>query len=223
MDKVLDQFKQIQTWTRALEGRTLSMSQLIGRTGSMLRKLGHPVMMSRCYDENLDPNHLAVSASYYWDLDEEGEDRYLEIVLTCHPDSKQAITISNYSATWLPYDIVESLCHEYRHQEQYRKRAFKQDSEYPSKHEDLALRRSQSYLGMPSEIDAFGYNIAVRLWLIYGAQALEHLKNPQSWSYEDSPDFYGYLLAFGLKHHITRKLYKKISKNLHQLVRRVDK
>lgn len=221
--ETISHYPAIQRWSKNLADKPLTLAGLVLRTGNALRKLGHPVFVTADTNDELADNSVVVCASYYWDLDEEGEERCIELVLVTNQKTRGLLSLSQESATDFATSLVESLCHEYRHQEQYRKRAYRQENEYPSAHQDLALRRSQSYLGMPSEVDAFGLNIAVRLWLMRGAQALEHVKTPQLWSYEDSPDFYGYVLAFGLDHAVTKKLYKKISKNLLTLRRQFDK
>jgi hypothetical protein len=211
------QFPIIDEWSKKFIGTTVTQRLLARRTGDLLRGLGHPVSVHSDTDAELDRNTIVVSAEYDVERDELGKRRYIGITLVTNPKSTKKLKFDSDMANCLSLDIIEALCHEYRHEHQYRTRDFDVYGDFKSTHKDIEQRRQQEYLGIPDEIDAFSTNIAIRLWLIYGDDAYKKLQECETLDYEASPDLWGYLQSFGLHHNVTRRLVRKIVKNINQL------
>ena len=215
--KTIIQFPIIVEWSKKFIGTTISQRTLARRTGDLLRKLGHPLSVHSDTDRDLDKNMVVLSAEYSVDRDEAGKRRYISLTLVTHPKSSKKLTFTENMANAFAMDILEALCHEYRHEHQYRIRDFEEDVQYRSTAKDYDLRQQQEYLGIPGEIDAFAVNIAIRLWLIHGDSAINKLGEAGALNYDSSPDLWGYYQAFGVQHEICRRLTRKITKNIHQL------
>ena len=215
--RTIVQFPLIAEWSKKFVGTTVSQRLLARRTGDLLRSLGHPVSVHSDTDRDLDKNTVVVSAEYSVDRDEEGKRRYISITLVTNPKSIKKLKFDSVMSNIFAMDLLEALCHEYRHEYQYRSRDFEEDRSFRSTSKDYELRRQQEYLGIPGEIDAFAVNIAIRLWLVYGKEAHKRIKNGIEFEYQDSPDLWGYLNAFELEHEVNRRLIRKIIKNLNEL------
>jgi hypothetical protein len=215
--KTILQFPIIAEWSEKFVGTVISQRQLSRRTGDLLRSLGHPISVHSSTDRDLDKNVVVLSAEYDVDRDEAGKRRYLSITITVHPKSVKKIMFDANMSSAFAMDLLEALCHEYRHEHQYRIRDFEEDRQFKSVIADYDLRKQQEYLGIPGEIDAFAVNIAIRLWLFYGDDALKKLSESGLLTYESSPDLWGYFNAFGLQHKVCRRLARKITKNLQEL------
>ena len=213
----ITQFPEIARWSTRFVGNSVSQRQLARQTGDFLRKLGHPVSVHSGFDRDLEKNVVVVSAEYDVDRDELGKRRYIGITLTTNPKSKKKIKFDEVMANSLSLDLLEALCHEYRHEHQYRVRDFDVYGVFKSTLKDVEERHQQEYLGIPDEIDAFAVNIAIRLWLIHGAAAYAKLQECEAMDYDSSPDLWGYFQAFGSQHEVTRRLIRKIVKNLNAL------
>ena len=211
------QFPTIAEWSKRFIGTTISQRQLSRRTGDLLRKLGHPVSVHSETDTDLDKNTVVISAEYDVERDEAGKRQYLNINIVVHPKSVKKLKFTEQMANSFSLDILEALCHEYRHEYQYRSRDFDLDGSFKSVDKDYELRRQQEYLGIPGEIDAFAVNIALRLWLLYGDDATAKLAECETMDYEASPDLWGYFHSFGADHKVVRRLVRKIVKNINML------
>jgi hypothetical protein len=215
--KAISQFPVIAGWSRRFIGETLTQRKLARRTGDLLRALGHPVRVHSATDRNLERNTVVISAEYHVERDEAGKKNYLSITLVVHPASTNRLKFDDMSSALYSLDIVESLSHEYQHEYQYRTRDFELDGEFYSKSTEHDVKSQEEYLGIPGEIDAFSVNIAIRLWILYGDETGKRLSDASNLEYYDSPDFCAYRDTFGLDHSITRKLIRKISKNIQLL------
>lgn len=213
----ITQFPEIAGWSKRFVGDSVSQRQLARRTGDLLRSLGHPVSVHSETDTDLEKNTVVVSAEYDVDRDEAGKRRYIGITIVVNPKSKKKLKFDEAMANSFALDVLEALCHEYRHEHQYRSRDFDVYGEFRSTHKDIEERRQQEYLGLPDEIDAFAVNIAIRLWLVHGSAAFAKLQECEVMDYESSPDLWGYFQAFGSDHAVTRRLARKIVKNLNAL------
>ena len=213
----ITQFPKIAKWSKRFVGNSVSQRQLARQTGDFLRSLGHPVSVHSGSDRDLEKNTIVVSAEYDVDRDEMGKRLYIGITLTVNPKNTKKIKFDEVMVNSLSLDLLEALCHEYRHEHQYRTRDFDVYGDFKSTHKDIEERRQQEYLGIPDEIDAFAVNIAIRLWLLHGDNAYAKLQECEAIDYDSSPDLWGYFQAFGAQHNVTRKLIRKIVNHLNVL------
>lgn len=212
--KTIIQFPEITRWSNKLVGLPISQRQLARRTGDMLRGMGHPVFIHSDVNKELDRNTVVINAEYDVDRDELGKRRYIRLTLVVHPKSAKKLKFDDTMSSKFALEILEAMCHEYQHEHQYRAREFELGGDYRSADKDYELREQQEYLGIPDEIDAFAVNIGLRLWLLHGADAKSKITACEAMDYDASPDLWGYFQAFGSDHYITRRLIRKIVKNI---------
>lgn len=215
--KTIDQFPIVAGWADRLPEIPISQRQLARRTGDLLRSLGHPVTVHSGIDRDLDKNTIVITAEYDVEKDEAHKKRYIHLTLVTHPKTSKKIKFDKKMSINYALDLVETMCHEYRHEYQFRARDFEDDGIFRSHDKNYEKRQQQEYLGIPGEIDAFAVNIATRMWLLYGKNSLKKLSEGGKLTYESSPDLWGYYDAFGLQHSVCKRVVRKIANNIHKL------
>ena len=150
-------------------------------------------------DANVDINQIVVGGIYDPHEDEAG---YPSItIFTAYNPEQKVIKVSDVGWKQLCIDLIECSGHEIIHQSQYRARDFDIGPHlFVSGCEEESIMHDQNYLGNPDEIDAYGYSIAVEIYLKHRISKIS-LRNIQK-----AAMYKAYCNAFGDQHVIVRQL-----------------
>jgi hypothetical protein len=210
------EYKNITNWITPLINREIKPRQFVRHLGSFLNS-SHPVRVKliEADPEYLEPNDFSIGAEYDPDLDEQCKKQLIiNFFINC-PKIKPWLITTDIAARFT-LELVEALVHEYQHQHQYRSRRYRLHKEhFVSEHEDLEVRSEQEYFGNPDEIDAYGANIAARLFL--QERVLNTLVDNETLWCDSSLDLRNYIKAFGAEHSIVQQLLTKIRTNIQYL------
>jgi len=148
-----------------------------------------------CRDPAVGLNQIIVSGSYDPDEDE-GNFSSIIVYFNYHPDQKE-ISIKDVHWKRLCFDIVECVGHEIVHQTQYRRRDFDVGPlVFLSDADNLEHRADKEYYGDPDEIEAYGFSIALEMFLKHRVASLT------STNIHKSSIFKMYCKYFGVRHPI---------------------
>jgi len=161
-------------------------------------------------DSNVDLDQVVVGGIYDPHEDESGNTS-ITIFVTYHPDQK-TIKIADLDWHQLCVDLIECTGHEFVHQGQYRARRFDIGPHlFVSGSEDEGTQLDQNYLGNPDEIEAYGYSIAIEIYLKYRPKKITSALVERTAMYKT------YLNAFGIRHSVVEQLDQFIVKYYLQL------
>ena len=204
------EYKHISEWLLGLVGQHVSLRAFVRGMGRHLNRL-HPVRVKLYIgdESSLDPGEFTIGAESDPNLDEQGRKQFIINFIVNHPKFTPW-EITQDRAERMVLELVETLVHEYEHQQQYRARKFRlHRQKYVSQHEDPKIREQQEYLGDPDEISAYAANIAAR----YHVRTYE-LKESCTIGCSDLEQYYK---AFDLGHEVIVKLLNKIDENIKYL------
>ena len=148
----------------------------------------------------------------------EDEDGYPSIFLyvSFNPEQEH-IDLSTFDWQQLCIDVIECCGHEIVHQEQYRSRDFDiGPTLFLSGCDDDLVREEQEYLGSEDEVEAYGFSIAIEMFLRHGAVDL------LGDNILDSATYQLYTGIFGVHHPIVKKLLVNTVKFYKRLVSQGD-
>jgi len=144
---------------RDIIGRKLPVKQLQQQLSSHIKSY-LPVRVVRIQrDRKHNPKLVYMGGTYYSTLDQVGYPRFIEIVLSYHPDTKE-IRMTDYRWNRLCTLFADTILHEMIHMRQYRSRNFKDLLGYESTAHYHRQRIDQEYYGHRDEMGAFSFNIA---------------------------------------------------------------
>jgi hypothetical protein len=161
-------------------------------------------------DSEIEPGSIVVTGRYD-PIEDEAHANSIDIFIMCN-QCERTINLPVHVRKRLCIDVVECLGHQLIHQSQYRARDFGSSDSF-----FVGNNNEQSYLGNPDEIEAYGYSVAVSMYLTYppikvpGVLVARMLtKNIFAKSYVDQ---------FGSRHSVTLKLIEYATKFYDQLVK----
>ena len=156
-------------------------------------------------DKVVNKNQIIVAGSY--DPEEDAANcPAIIIYITYNPDQKR-ICIKDIDWSQLCLDLIECSGHEVIHQTQYRLRGFDIGPNiFVSLSPEERKRTDQEYLGNPDEIEAYGYSIAVEVFLKYSPKiiTIKYISKTAM--------FKTYVSAFGREHKVVGSLLSYIVK-----------
>jgi len=156
-------------------------------------------------DKVVSKNQVIIGGSY--DPEEDAANcPSIIIYITYNPDQKR-IRIKDIDWSQLCLDLIECSGHEIIHQTQYRLRGFDIGPNiFVSLSPEERKRTDQEYLGNPDEIEAYGYSIAVEVFLKYSPKiiTIKYISKTAM--------FKTYVNAFGREHKVVGGLLSYIVK-----------
>ena len=157
---------------RDVVGRKLPVKQLQRHLSSHIKR--HlPVRVVRVQrDRKHNPKLVYMGGTYYSDLDKKKSNRFMEVVLSYHPDTEQ-IRMTEYRWNRLCTLFADTILHEMIHMRQYRSRNFKDIPGYESTAHYHRQRVDQEYYGHRDEMGAFSFNIACDMLDRFGYDPVE--------------------------------------------------
>ena len=158
-----------------------------------------------------------MGGAYYSDLDRQQRSRFIEIVLSYHPNTR-AIRMTDYRWSRICTLFADTILHEIIHMRQYRSRNFKDIPGYESTAYYHKQRLTQQYYGNRDEMGAFAFNIACDMLDRFGydpRQIKKYLNSQQAKRHRHT-SWYDFLSAFewDLDHAKVRQMQQKILKQL---------
>lgn len=181
-------------------------------------KANLPVKVIRKHnDASQKPGMIYMGGTYYSDYDKSQNNRFIEIVLSYHPDD-ETLKITEYRWTRLCALFADTILHEVIHMRQYRSRNFKSIPGYESTAYYHKQRVTQQYYGDRDEMGAFAFNIACDMIDRFGNDKLaiqKYMDSMQSKRHKKTT-YHRYLSAFDWNHNHPRirQMKKKIVRNL---------
>ena len=158
-----------------------------------------------------------MGGTYYSDRDQAGYTRFMEIVLSYHPEAEQ-IRMTEYRWTRLCSLFADTILHEMIHMRQYRSRNFKYIPGYESTAHYHKQRQDQEYYGHRDEMGAFSFNIACDMLDRFGYDPVEirRYMNSMRAKRHKSTSYCKFLTAFDWDHDHprVRQMKQKIMKQL---------
>jgi hypothetical protein len=143
-------------------GHKIPLNLLHRRMGSHI-KTKLPVSIKKLqYDPTQARGFPYMGGSYDSVLDRKGKKRFIEVVLSYHPDDRE-ICITEYRWKRICSLFADTILHEIIHMRQYRSRNFKDIPGYESTAELRKQRVDQEYYGHRDEMGAHSFNIACEL------------------------------------------------------------
>ena len=210
-------YTMLYTAGRDVVGKKLPVNALQKHISSYI-KSNLPVRVVRIKNNKKQkPNTVYMGGAYYSDLDRHQRNRFIEIVLSYHPDTK-AIRITDYRWTRLCTLFADTILHEVIHMRQYRSRNFKDIPGYESTAYYHKQRITQQYYGNRDEMGAFSFNIACDMIDRFGnnTQEIKKYLNSRRAKRHKHSSWYEFLSAFDwdLDHAKVRQMQQKIFKQL---------
>lgn len=194
------EYRLIVQWLTKFIDHKITPKQFVHRLGIFLNRR-HRVKVRLDHSNTLlDADDFTIGGAYESTDDEQHKKPFTFHFIVNH-EKDQPWLITNQLAADIAVDLIETISHEYRHQYQYRSRRFMLPRAYKSTESDPNLRAEQEYLGNTDEIDAYAYNIAVKMKLGLGI----------------SRDLSVYVKTFKDNPKVLNRLHKKIIKNLDNL------
>jgi hypothetical protein len=162
-------------------------------------------------------NTVYLGGAYYSELDQQGHNRFIEIVLSYHPKTK-SIQMTDYRWAKLCTLFADTMLHEIIHMRQYRSRNFKDIPGYESTAYYHKQRISQQYYGNRDEMGAFAFNIACDMLGRFGSDTrkIKNYLNSRQAKRHKNTCWYDFLSAFDweLDHVKVHQMRQKILKQL---------
>ena len=145
--------------------------------------------------------YVYLGGSYHSDADQKGYSRFIEVVLSYHPDD-QTVKLSEYRWNRLCSLFADTMLHEIIHMRQYRSRNFKDIPGYESTAHYHKQRVDQEYYGHRDEMGAFSFNIACELVdrFGYNPRAIKKCLDSDQVRRHKKTTYYSYLKAFEWNH-----------------------
>ena len=119
-------------------------------------------VVRRQRDFSQKPGIVYMGGAYYSDCDQAGNSRFMEIVLSYHPQDTE-VKMTEYRWSRLCSLFADTVLHEIIHMRQYRSRKFKDIPGYESTAYYHKQRQDQEYYGHRDEMGAFSFNIACEM------------------------------------------------------------
>jgi hypothetical protein len=212
-----DLYSMLYTAGRDIVGQKLPVGLLQKKLSSHI-KSHLPVKVVRVHrDVKHNPKLVYMGGTYYSDRDQAGYTRFMEIVLSYHPNTEQ-IRMTEYRWTRLCRLFADTILHEMIHMRQYRSRNFKDIPGYESTAHYHRQRQDQEYYGHRDEMGAFSFNIACDMLDRFGYDPVEIRKymNSMRAKRHKSTSYCKFLTAFDWNHdHIkVRQMKQKVLKQL---------
>ena len=146
---------------------------VLQKTLSSHIKSNLPVKVVRAQKDRKHNTKLVyMGGTYYSDLDKKKKKRFMEIVLSYHPEAEE-IKMTEYRWTRLCSLFADTVLHEMIHMRQYRSRNFKYIPGYESTAHYHKQRQDQEYYGHRDEMGAFSFNIACDMLDRFGYDPVE--------------------------------------------------
>ena len=202
---------------RDIVGKKLPVGKLQKHISSYI-KSNLPVRVVRVQQNTRHkPNMVYMGGAYYSDLDRQQRSRFIEIVLSYHPNTR-AIRMTDYRWSRICTLFADTILHEIIHMRQYRSRNFKDIPGYESTAYYHKQRLTQQYYGNRDEMGAFAFNIACDMLDRFGydpRQIKKYLNSQQAKRHRHT-SWYDFLSAFewDLDHAKVRQMQQKILKQL---------
>ena len=174
-------------------------------------------VVRRQNDAKQKPGYVYVGGTYYSELDSAERDRFIEVVLSYHPDDSR-IKLTEYRWTRICAVFADTILHEIIHMRQYRSRNFKDIPGYESTAHYHKQRVDQEYYGDRDEMGAFSFNIACEMLDRFGSNhnaIIRYMDSMQAKRHKKST-YYKVMSAFEWDHDHTRvrQLKQKIIRQL---------
>lgn len=189
------------------ENQELVISRISKIIRDQIKSGGVHVTLQR--DPTIDSGTIVVTGKYD-PIEDEAHQDSIYIYIMCN-QCEHTVGLSSPIRKRLCIDVVECLGHQLIHQSQFRSRNFDSCEAF-----FVGNNPEQAYLGSADEIEAYGYSIAVSMYLSYPPIRVPGLliarmltKNLFAKSYADQ---------FGSKHSITVKLLGYATKFYGQLI-----
>lgn len=156
-------------------------------------------------DKVVNKNQVIIGGSYDPEEDE-ANCPSIVIYVTYNPEQKK-ICIRDIDWPQLCLDLIECSGHEVIHQTQYRMRGYDIGPNiFVSLSPVERKRTDQEYLGNPDEVEAYGYSIAIEVFLKYGPKIIT------TKYISKSAMFKTYVAAFGRDHTVVESLLSFVIK-----------
>jgi hypothetical protein len=201
---------------RDIVGRKIPVGVLQKHLSSYIKsKL--PVKVVRQQDSKHNPKLVYMGGTYYSELDKKKRNRFIEIVLSYHPGTKE-FKMTEYRWTRLCTLFADTVLHEIIHMRQYRSRNFKHIPGYESTAYYHKQRMNQEYYGHRDEMGAFSFNMACDMLDRFGPDPKEiksYMDSMRAKRHKSS-SYCKFLSAFDWDHdHVkVRQMKQKILKQL---------
>ena len=210
-------YSMLYTAGRDIVGKTMPVGSLQKKLSAHI-KSNLPVKVVRVQrDRKHNPKLVYMGGTYYSNLDKKKHKRFMEIVLSYHPTTKE-IKITEYRWNRLCLLFADTMLHEIIHMRQYRSRNFKDIPGYESTAYYHKQRQDQEYYGHRDEMGAFAFNIACDMLDRFGHNPVEiksYMDSMQAKRHKSS-SYCKFLNAFDWNHdHVkVRQIKQKVMKQL---------
>lgn len=202
-------------------GKKLPITEIQRHIGSHLKSY----MPIRVTKRQTNPNQKRgipyLGGTYYSQCDKNNKQRYIEIVLSWHPNDAR-IRLTEYRWERMCSLFADTILHEVIHMRQYRARNFKPIPGYQSTAYYAKDRKEQEYYGDKDEMGAFAFNIACDMIAKFGNDKHTIRKYMDSMKCKRHPNsnYNQYLKTFNYNHNhkIIRQMKKKILNQLDNAV-----
>jgi hypothetical protein len=155
-------YSMFYTAGRDIIGKKISVPQLQKHLSNHIKSKLPVKVVRKQRDSKQKPGLVYMGGTYYSDLDQTGKARFMEIVLSYHPDDTE-VKLTEYKWTRLSSVFADTVLHEIIHMRQYRSRTFKDIPGYESTAHYHKQRVDQEYYGHRDEMGAFSFNIACEM------------------------------------------------------------
>lgn len=210
-------YSMLYTAGRDVIGQKLAVKTLQKRISAHIKSV-LPVRVVRVQrDSKQNPKLVYMGGTYYSSADQAARGRFMEIVLSYHPDARQ-IRMTEYRWSRVCTLFADTVLHEIIHMRQYRSRNFKDIPGYLSTAHYHKQRVDQEYYGHRDEMGAFSFNIACDMLDRFGPDPAEIRSYMDSMrpKRHKSTSYCKFLTAFDWDHdHVkVRQIKHKILKQL---------
>ena len=144
---------------RDVVGKKLPVAQLQKCLRSHIKSQLPVTVVRQQRDAKQQPGLIYMGGAYYSDRDQAGQDRFMEIVMSYHPQDRE-IKLTEYRWGRMCSVFADTVMHEIIHMRQYRSRNFKDIPGYESTAYYHKQRQDQEYYGHRDEMGAFAFNMA---------------------------------------------------------------
>lgn len=210
-------YSMLHTAGRDIVGKKIEISQFQKYVSTHIKSF-LPIKVVRLQrDSKQTPGFVYMGGTYYSNLDQSMNSRFIEIVLSYHPNDKE-IKLTEYRWSKLCSLFADTVLHEIIHMRQYRSRNFKDIPGYESTAYYHKQRVDQEYYGHRDEMGAFSFNIACDMINRFGNNPTlikQYMNSMRAKRYKRST-YCKFLTAFDWNHdHVkVRQMKHKILKQL---------
>lgn len=210
-------YSMLYTAGRDIVDKKISVKALQKHLSSHIKSNLPIKVVRRQTDFKQKPGIVYMGGIYYSDRDQAGCDRFMEIVLSYHPNDTE-VKMTEYRWSRLCSLFADTILHEIIHMRQYRSRKFKDIPGYESTAYYHKQRVDQEYYGHRDEMGAFSFNIACDMLDRFGndSRAIKHYMDSMQAKRHKKTTYYKFLSAFDWDHnHIkVQQMKQKILKQL---------